>query len=149
MHSIFAMHRCPVYLTVPVNIEHISIASICGLVLALSVSNPEVVGLGPLYRLPQDFDHSATCSEIQNLMIHNPEICHKFLSLVTNLRVEWCTSQKQCLVSNLWQKFPPPDAVKRLRHRVHSVSMLLGCVHACTIDSSICSFTCPFFAENC
>ena len=137
------MHRCPVYLTVPVNIEHISIASICGLVLALSVSNPEVVGLGPL----------SGCHKILTTallpVIHNPEICHKFLSLVTNLRVEWCTSQKQCLVSNLWQKFPPPDAVKRLRHRVHSVSMLLGCVHACTIDSSICSFTCPFFAENC
>ena len=111
----------------------------------------EVVGSGPRSGCHKISSRSATCGEMQNLVSHNPEICHKFLSKYSGAVYVVYTSRKQCLVSNLWQKFPP---VKRLCHRFYTVGPSCWVVqedgvHACTIDSSICSFTCPYLAENC
>ena len=93
-------------------------ASFCGSVVALSVSNLEVVGSGPRSGCHKISSRSATCGEMQNLVSHNPEICHKFLSKYNGAVYVVYTSRKQCLVSNLWQKFPP---VKRLCHRFYTV----------------------------
>ena len=49
--------------------------------VVLSVSNLEVVGSGPRSGCHKISLRSATCGEMQNLGCHNPEICHKFLSL--------------------------------------------------------------------
>ena len=48
--------------------------------VALSVSNLEVVGSGPRSGCHKISSRSATCGEMQNLVSHNPETCHRFLS---------------------------------------------------------------------
>ena len=92
-------------------------ASFCGSVW-LSFSNLEVVGSGPRSGCHKISSRSATCGEMQNLVSHNPEICHKFLSKYSGAVYVVYTSRKRCWVSNLWQKFPP---VKRLCHRFYTV----------------------------
>ena len=51
------------------------LASFCGSVVALSVSDLEVVGSS----LRSGCHKISSRGEMQNLVSHNPEICHKFL----------------------------------------------------------------------